>query len=221
MGIADRPGRHVGFASAAFAAVLMIAAGAAWTGRPARAADHLDPPSRTNVGANSDVAADIADVYLFKSAAGIVVALSNAGPSVSGAPPTYDRDVIYLFHLSNDGNPATDEATIEMRFGRNANNEFGVQFTGIPGAAGPLVGPVQTILTSGQVKAVAGLYDDPFFFDLQGFNDTRATGALSIRSDRNFFAGKNDTTFIVEFPQAAFVVGSTPVTVWAESRRFR
>lgn len=214
--------REIRWAAAAFAALLTIGVGASWVGRNARAADHLDPPSRTNVGANSDVAADIADVYIWQNSTAIVIAVTNAGPANAGQPGTFDSDVLYQFHLSNDGVPATDEARIDMRFGRDPTGKWGVQFIGIPGATGPLVGPVQTILTDGPaVKAIAGVFDDPFFFDLQGFNDTRATGTLSFRSDRNFFAGKNDTTLVVEFPRTAIQNGGNPITLWAESRRFR
>lgn len=206
--------------AAALSVVLVGAGIVASVGAGADAADHLDPPGRTNVGANSDVAADIADVYFFHTATTVVVALTGAGPKDAGLPGTYDRNVLYRFHLSNDGVPATDEFVVDARFGRDASNNWGVQFIGIPGSTGPLVGPVQTTITDGPiVKATAGVFDDPFFFDLVGFNETRATGTLSIRNDRNFFGGKNDTSFVFEFPKAAIQNGATPLTVWAESRR--
>ena len=89
----------------------------------------------------------------------------------------------------------------------------------MPGSTGPIVGAVQTQLTSGQVLAEAGLFDDPFFFDLQGFNDTKATGKLSIMTNRNFFAGKNDTAMVLQMPRSAIENPGHPISVWAETRR--
>ena len=214
--------RLAGWLQAAVAALsfaCVMAGAAAWMSMPATAADHLDPPSRTNVGANSDVAADIADVYFFHFGGNVVLALTGAGPKAAGLPGVYDRDVLTRFHISNDGTPGTDEFVIEARFGRDPLGNWGVQFTGIPGSSGPMVGPVQTTITDGPVRATAGVFDDPFFFDSEGFSETRATGKLSIRNDRNFFAGKNDTSLVMEFPRAAVTFGSFPLTVWAETRR--
>lgn len=209
---------RIGFA--ALAALLALGAGVAWLGRGARAADHFDPPARVNIGANSDIAADIADVFIWNTATTVTMAITGSGPSVQGLPGFYDTNLVFLIHISNDGNPATDEATIDIRYGRDPSGKFGVQFLNIPGASGPIVGPVQTILTDGPVvKAIAGVFDDPFFFDAEGFTETRATGVLSIRNTRNIFAGKNDTSFVMEVPRSAIANGANPITIWAESRR--
>ena len=204
----------------ALAACAMLAGGALlWVDQPTRAADHLDPPARTNIGTTSDSAADIADVFLWNpTATTVATAVTVAGPKEAGVGPTYDRDVLYRLHLSNDGDPTTDEFVVDVRFGRDANGNWGVQFQGVPGVATPMVGPVQTLVTSGAARAEAGLFDDPFFFDLQGFNDTKATGVLSMTNSRNFFAGKNDTAFVIDFPRAAVDAGK-PITAWAETRR--
>ncbi len=195
-----------------------------WSGvslhRPVKAADHLDPPARTNIGAQSDVASDIADLFIWNTASTVTVVLTGAGPQEPGVAPFYDSNVLYQVHLSNDGNVSTDEATINVRFGKDPSGNWGVQLSGVPGASGPIQGAVQTTLTdSSGAKAIAGLFDDPFFFDLQGFNDTKATGVLSIMNTRNFFAGKNDTAFVVEFPRSAIQNGTQPITAWAETRR--
>lgn len=214
-----RTKRLAGFGATAFAAAILAAGALTWADRPVHSADHLDPPARTNIGTTSDSAADIADVFLWNpTPTTVAAAVTVAGPKEAGVGPTYDRDVLYRLHLSNDGDPTTDEFVVDVRFGRDPNGNWGVQFSGLPGVATPVVGPVQTVLTSGAVRAEAGLFDDPFFFDLQGFNDTRATGVLSITSTRNFFAGKNDTGFVLDFPRAAVDAGK-PLTVWAETRR--
>jgi hypothetical protein len=184
-----------------------------------RAADHLDPPARTS-GTAADTAADIADIYLWNDASTVKIIMTTAGPKTPDMGPTFDRDVLYQLHISNDGDATTSEFDINIRYGKDAAGNWGVQFVGIPGASGPVSGPVQTVLTDGSVvKAEAGLFDDPFFFDLEGFNDTKATGILSIRNDRDFFAGKNDTSFVIEFPRSAIENGTKPINVWGETRR--
>jgi hypothetical protein len=201
-------------------AALLLAGGSVWLEHAAAAADHLDPPARTNIGTASDTAADIADVFLWNTASTVTLAVTGAGPKEAGVGPTYDADVVYVVHLSNDGDPTTDEATIDVRYGKDAAGNWGVQFKGVPSATGAIVGPVQTTLTQGDVKATAGLFDDPFFFDLDGFNATKASGTLSIVNNRNFFAGKNDTSFVLEFPRSAIESTGHPITAWVETRRF-
>jgi hypothetical protein len=199
--------------------VLASTWGAVSLHRPARAADHLDPPQRTNVGASSDVASDIADIFMWNTATTVTLVLTHAGPQEPGVLPFYDEDVLYQLHLSNSGDPTTDTATINVRYGKDASGNWGVQFSGVPGSTGPVSGPVQTVLTSGAVQAEAGLFADPFFFDLEGFNDTKSTGVLSIMNTRNFFLGKNDTAMVIEFPRSAIENGAHPITFWAETRR--
>jgi len=187
---------------------------------PVKAADHLDPPARTT-GEGADVASDIADIFVWNDATTVKIILTAAGPQLPGVAPFYDKDVLYQVHISNTGDPTTSQFTIQVRYGQDASGNWGVQFTGIPGAAGTVSGPVQTLLTDGGsvVKAEAGLFTDPFFFDLEGFNDTKSTGVLSITSGRDFFKGKNDTSFVIEFPRAAIQNGNKPINVWGETGR--
>ena len=185
-----------------------------------KAADHLDPPARTT-GEGADVASDIADIFVWNDATTVKIIMTAAGPQLPGVAPFYDKDVLYQLHISNTGDPTTSQFNIQVRYGTDASGNWGVQFVGIPGAAGTVSGPVQTLLTDGGpvVKAEAGLFTDPFFFDLEGFNDTKSTGVLSITSGRDFFRGKNDTDFIIEFPRAAIQNGNKPINVWAETGR--
>jgi hypothetical protein len=187
-----------------------------------KAADHLDPPTRTDKdvpGAHPDVPADIADVFAWYTPTSIVIAVTFAGPQPGNMPPTYDRDVLYTINISNAGARTDPEIQIRYRFGFDGQSP-GVQFTGIPGTTGPLSGPVQTVLQQGEVKAVAGVFDDPFFFDLLGFRETRSTGTLAIRNTRDFFAGTNDTAVVVEIPRSAILVNNGPLDIWATTARF-
>ena len=185
------------------------------------AADHLDPPARTDpdVDKTPDKAADIADVYAWHTDQSLVIAVTFAGPQATNLPATYDRDMLYTINISNDELPYTPEFKIEYRFGKDGE-ATGVQFKGVPGSTGPIEGPVETDLRQGAITARAGLFDDPFFFDLQGFRATRSTGALSFRADRNFFAGQNLTAAVVEIPRSAVENGGNKIRIWATSARF-
>ena len=149
----------------------------------------------------------------------MVIAVTFAGPSDASLPATYDRDVLFTINISNAGFPTDPEIQIRYRFGQDANGNWGVQVTGLPDSTDPLVGPVEQNLTRNGILARAGLFDDPFFFDLQGFRDTKSTGNLSIRNDRNFFAGLNDTGFVVQIP-IPMIKGSAPLNVWVTTARF-
>jgi len=207
--------------SFAFASVFAVAAAfwaADWN---ALAADHLDPPARTDPAVDStpDRAADIADIYAFTNGTNVVFAMTFAGPAAADAPGTYDRDVLYTINISNAGLPTDAEIQIRYRFGRDANGNVGVQVTGLPDSPDPLVGPVEQTLSRNGILVRAGLYDDPFFFDLQGFRDSKATGVLSIRKDRNFFAGQNDTAMVMQIPAAMLNQGQ-PLNIWVTTARF-
>lgn len=186
------------------------------------AADHLDPPARTDraFDAIPDRAGDIADVYTWHTDTALIVAMTFAGPNVTTQPGVYDRNVLYAINLSTDGVRETTEIPIRVRFGGNSGG-YGMQVTGLPGVATPFVGAVETDLsTPNGIKVRAGLFDDPFFFDLQGFRETRSMGTLRFNKDRNFFAGLNDTAIVLEIPRAALGEGVTSVDVWGSTARF-
>ncbi len=188
------------------------------------AADHLDPPTRTDPALDStpDRVADIADVYTWHTPTSVVVAMTFAGPQPTTAAASYDRNALYTINISNDGAAATTEFPIRIRFGADAAagpNQFGVQVMGLPGVTGAISGPVETNLTKDGVTVRAGLFDDPFFFDLQGFRDTRNTGTLSFNSQRNFFAGQNLTAIVVEIPRSRLANGTSQLDIWGETAR--
>lgn len=191
---------------------------------PLNAADHLDPPSRTDPGVTTtpDIAADIADLYLFHTATSVIVAIDFAGPKANTEAAVYDRDVLYNVSLSNAGARTDAEFNIQFRFGQDTTkpNAYGVRVSGIPGAAGDVTGSVETTLTDANgARVFAGLIDDPFNFDLVGFRQTRDTGTLAFDSKRNFFTGKNSTVVVIEIPLAAIRNGTNPIAAWATSAR--
>lgn len=199
------------------AATLLLPGAANW------AADHLDPPGRTDpaVDTTPDVPADIADVFAWYGPDTVKLALTFAGPSVGSQPASYDRDVLYKILVSTAPPDDTAEYTVRVRFGAGSRpNEYGVRFEGVPGVTGTIEGPVETILQKDGVKALAGLLDDPFYFDLVGFRETRSTGSIRFNNQRSFFTGQNDTAFVLEIPRDRFAGGNGTINVWSTSARF-
>jgi hypothetical protein len=188
------------------------------------AADHLDPPARTDPAVDStpDRPADIADIYAWHTASSVIVAVTFAGPQATTAPATYDRDVLYTVNISNASPRTTPDFPIRVRFGRDtagSGDQFGVQVTGLPGVTGAITGPVETNLAKDGVTVRAGLFDDPFFFDLQGFRETLSTGTLRFNNQRNFFAGQNLTGVVIEIPRSRIENGSSPIDIWTDTAR--
>ncbi len=128
--------------------------------------------------------------------------LTYAGPTdpVAGETAMYDPDVLYGIHIDTNQDQVADH-DLWIRFGQNASGNWGMQVEGIPGGDPAMQsGPVEFANTiSGPTDAYfwAGLRDDPFFFDLQGFMDTLSTGTLSFVNDRDFFAGKNISAIVI------------------------
>ena len=210
------PKRAVGIAGLLSAAALALTT----TERQAIAADHLDPPNRTDPAFDTtpDRSADIADIYAWHTADNLIMALTFAGPNPGSLPATYDRDILYTINISNAGSPTDAEVSIRFRFGQDGS-KYGVEISGLPDGGAPLVGPVEQTLTRNGILARAGLYDDPFFFDLQGFRETRSTGTLSFVSSRSFFTGQNDTAMVLQIPRRFVENGSNQINIWVTSAR--
>ena len=203
-----------------------IAAGGAMLlvpGQLALGADHLDPPTRTDpaVDPTPDTPADIADVFAWSDTTNAYFAVTFAGPQAAGAPAFYDRDVLYTLNISTSAPATSSDVTVRWRFGGATNGTgSGISVENLPGVNGALVGPVEQILGKDGVRIYAGLRDDPFFFDLQGFRDTRTTGTLMFNNRRNFFAGKNDTVVVFEIPKSRLGGNSNSIDVWSTTARF-
>lgn len=205
------------------AAVAVLVAGLAITGAPNRAADHVDPPTRTDptVDPTPDLAADLADVFVWHGPGTLRFAVTFAGPNTPLAPAFYDRDVLYRLFISTAPPHDIPNVTIRVRFGQGERpNEHGVRFEGIPGVNGALEGPVETVLTKDGVKARAGLHDDPFFFDSRGLRESRTTGQIRFNNTRDFFAAQNVTSFTIEVPRERFAGGTGIIKVWSVTSRF-
>lgn len=203
------------------------------SGTYVEAADHLDPPLRTNPGGTppgTERNADIADIYAWHTGAGatgtITTVLSFSGPNMPSADQAVpcDAGVLYEIHISNDMDMA-DEFTIQGRFGEDDLGNCFVRVTGAPGMmpTDELVVPVEyngsLAVTAGTVRVHAGLHDDAFFFDLTGFRETVAMSTLRFVNDRDFFAGQNTPAIVVEFPLIVVAPANERFRVWASTSR--
>lgn len=207
------------------AALLAVPLALQFTQYSAPAADHLDPPARTDPAADStpDRAADIADIYAFHNDDTVTIILTFAGPQATTLPAVYDPDVEYSINISNADPRTTANIPIKFRFGQDmtANgDQFGVKVSGLPGVTGDLIGPVETDLTKDGVTVRAGLFDDPFFFDSQGLRETRSTGSIRFSNTRDFFAGQNITAVVIDIPRSRIANGANVIDIWSDTARF-
>ena len=187
-----------------------------------RAADHFDPPTRTDPGVDStpDLPADIADVYAWHTGELLNLSVTFAGPNVNSAPAFYDRDVLYKVLVSTAAPDDTPEVVMRVRFGPGTRpNEYGMRIEGVPGVTGTIEGPVETTLVKDGVQARAGLFDDPFTFDLAGFREIRPTGQVRFNNTRDFFDKQNDTGFVIQIPRSRIGGGNGTVRVWSTTAR--
>lgn len=220
----------------------LLVAAALPLGSQVNAADHADAPITTK-----DAAADIADIYAWHTERGtIVIVLTFDGLRASGDAPNYDSGVLYTIHVDNTADAAEkqdpldndndneSDIQIKVRFGQNNLEEWGVQFNDVPGADGPTFdGPVGTTIMNGTATVTAGDFDDPFFFDLDGFRATRdATiddadpadlmfASLLTGTAVDFFAGTNVQGIVVELDAATVVNGNADnfIQVWGTTGR--
>jgi hypothetical protein len=203
---------------------LALAAAVALPGAPdVRASDHDESP-----WVKSNAAFDITDVYVFNNGANTVLVVCWAGftddpnlqqPTTEGV---FESNVLYAIHIDNDGDNISDH-TIQWRYSTNlVGGKKGIQWNGIPDAAGPVVHPVEEVYSDSASGAQlwTGHADDPFFFDALGYLLTldsaglNPTGPnLSFDSTRDFLAGLNVTAAVVEIAHAQ--LGGGPIQVWA------
>ena len=194
----------------AFGLAGMVAAAVQLRSGEVTAADHVDSPQTV-----ADAAADIADLYAWHDEAGrMTVVLTFDGDAANGgevvSEATYDPDVLYTIHIDQDGDNVSDN-DIYVRFGQNDLEEWGVRVDNLPGEKGPFEGAVDAeIAADGGGLAYAGRFEDPFFFDLEGYTLTLDSAAmdpgganLMFDNTRDTFAGRNVTGVVLETAAAA------------------
>ncbi len=147
-------------------ALLALGAISTWS----LAADHIDGPAPTN-----DPAADITDLYSWMSPDGnkVIFAL-NVVPFAANESKFSDK-VQYVIHTrSYDKFGGTAAAPTNIICTFDAKQVASCWVGTADYVTGDASATAGLSSTSGKVKVFAGLRDDPFFFNLEGFNDTIA-----------------------------------------------
>jgi hypothetical protein len=182
-----------------------------------RAADHLDAPQLRVAGARDK---DINDVYVFRSPANPAntVLVMTVNPFAGRVNPfgtmsgtTFGTNVDYRFQIDNNGD-ALPDVTYSTTFTAPV---AGIQTVTAARTANSLTAPLAggstgtNLAVAGGGMLRAGLFDDPFFFDLVGFNNGfNFTGA-------DTFVGANISAIVLEVPSTDF--GAQNIGVWAST----
>lgn len=191
-----------------FFAVVMIAA----LTNIASASDHLDAPL-----VFSDGRLDVNDSYIFQSPAASdrTVMIMTVNP-VAGimSPITFNSAAVYEFNIDRNGD-AIPDLTYSVRFSSPGRDGITQRFTlrqnGALIARGA-TGRNTTIRSFNGGTILCDLFDDPFFFDLNGFsNGFQFTG-------EDFFAGLNVSAIVIEIPTSSIIrSGSSNISLSART----
>lgn len=145
--------------------------------------------------ATGDPTADIADLFAFYTGEkgnpkSVVLILTWRADPVEDKEKSFDPTVKYGIHidtsdkklvdvkLDGDGislgtklhTTATHDIIVWYGEHKKKKGEWGMMVSGLPGVKGDVVGPVGKVLEPAPgVKVVTGLFDDPFFADLDAF----------------------------------------------------
>lgn len=168
--------------------VLISTVSAAW------AADHRDAP-----GTTAEPAADINDVYTFVNPTDDdeVIFIMTVHPEASVASDFSDA-IEYTLNLENNAT-TPDAMQVVCTFDTSA-----VQVVTCEGPGSlEIEGAVGTTHTDTDMRVQAGVFDDPFFFDLIGFQDTLAGEGTGFSDPgEDFFAGLNTLAIVVGLDRA-------------------
>ncbi|HEV7280120.1 MAG TPA: DUF4331 family protein [Pirellulaceae bacterium] len=171
-----------------------------------RGADHLDSPS-----VEADGRLDINDIYLFPALRNPnrTVFVMTVNPNAGILSPTsFNTAGVYEFNIDRDLDAVADLTfSITFKKGRGEEQIVTVR-SSEEGELGS--GPAgKNVNLRGGGKLRADVFDDPFFFDLNGFeNDLKFTGT-------DFFAGFLTSAIILEVPTSS--LGATQFGLWGRT----
>jgi hypothetical protein len=215
------------------------------------AADHAEAPL-----VESDQAADIADVYAFldpNDNAKVILAFDVHGFIVPGENANlghFDQNVLFRFNIENTGDAAPDKFIFVTFDEQSSRTQPQIATITIPGkkkkdtisftatttvssstASTPLP-PVITADPASGISFFAGLTDDPFFFDVPGFNRFVASvlggspDVTQLNRGRDTFAGYNVQMIALSVPvnllkgPAGNVIGVSATTLRQRNLHF-
>ena len=207
-----------------FLAGAVLCAGVAVPFLPA--SDHREAPL-----IQEDLPADLADVYAFLSPTNpdnFVMAMTVNPFSVKSESTTYNfsENVRYRF-LVDTNLDFVEDAWINVKFKTqpDASQTFTANFNDVFTLTGDVTAPTlepnanPPVIVNGpqDIKIFAGPRDDPFFFDVVGFN--RVLAGTGTFSGSDGFAGFNTSAIVIELPLRLVSPSNAPFAVWAETER--
>ena len=202
------------------------------------AADHGDAPY-----ASVKRSGDLNDLYVFldpndNSRVAVILTLTGfTVPSEAVNFSVFDDELLFEFQFDTNFNAVPDQK-IKVRFSRKRTSGAtpqtatitlpnGGQFTALTTPSSLANDPPTPTITTGPrgIQFFAGSADDPFFFDIPGFNRFVASvlaGAADpslLQRGRDSFAGYNTLAIAFSFPVSFFgklknnVLGATAVAI--------
>jgi hypothetical protein len=187
------------------------------------AADHLDSPA---VAAQGSV--DITDLYVFSTnndnATAFILGVNPGAGALPNSGTTFGPGVEYRIKVDTNGDLNPD-ITYLYKFG--APNGMGVQSlkmwrNGVLYVNGSTD---QTNYLPGAGRTTAGLFDDPFFFDLAAFQGA-VLGSGNGRTfcdggTNDFFLGLNISAIVLRVPNSSLGGNGKNIGVWATTEAKR
>ena len=201
--------------------IITLAVGA--VALPAGAADHLDAPGLTSPGGDGRL--DINDIYAFQSPENPdnVVLIMTVNPAAGAlSPTTFHNNAFYQFLVDYDNDSNDRDAAITFRFSRPDDNDQQQVTITAEGNKGPDLlasGMTNEVITlnsglGSPIRAFAGTFDDPFFFDLHAFLGTDGR-TFCDGAQNDFFVGLNVSAIVLEGPRDLF--RNDNIGVWART----
>ncbi len=223
-------------------AALSCSLGLALTPALLRAADHGDGPQASN-----DPAADIGDVFLFLDPTDntkVCFQMTMRGfivPAEAVNLGIFDPSIVYRFMVETNGDAVADSmisinfspktsnaipqtATVTMTRGTTTVFSFTAPAT-LPTLADTANAAVVTTDGASGVSFFGGIVDDPFFFDIIGFNRFQtsilagAPDVSQLNRARDSFAGYNTMSLAVRVPISLLQAQNNKVGVYGTTLR--
>lgn len=157
---------------------LTVTSVASW----AVAADHRDAP-----GVKMDPPADINDLYSWVDGNNVILALTVLPQA--GADAAFSPDVQYVFHTQSHAGFGSTGTPLDIICTFDAAKTIQCWAGADEYVTGDASDPAGISSASAKFKVFAGLRDDPFFFNLDGFNETVSfvtTNANTLMFDEAF-----------------------------------
>ena len=180
-------------------------------------ADHLDSPRVSQSGA-----VDITDVYAFSTPSGgktvFIIGVNPGAGALPNSGTTFGPGVDYLLKIDTNADLKPD-VTYKWRFGQpNAHDVQSLKLW----RNGMLVANGSTGVAnrvSGGGKTTGGLFDDPFFFDLEAFKDQVLGDAggesFCDGTPTNFFLGLNLSGIVLRVSNSQIGGNGANIGIWA------